>query len=146
MNKVILIGRLGRDPEHRVFPSGEGGVTTFSLATDRKVKNANGQYESATDWHNIVVFNKLADVAQQYLHKGKQVSIEGNIRYRKYTDNNGIERTIAEIICESLTMIGSKSDNDDSNAPSQQTQKKTVQEQARAYQASKDGSYQDCPF
>lgn len=106
LNKVILIGRLGRDPETRFMPNGDA-VCNFSVATSEKYTDKNGQRQEATEWHEVTMFRKLAEIAGQYLTKGSQVYIEGKIKSRKYTDNKGVERTAYEIIANEMKMLGS---------------------------------------
>lgn len=105
LNKVILIGRLGREPETRFMPNGEA-VCNFSVATSEKYTDKNGQRQEETEWHNVTMFRKLAEIAGQYLTKGSQVYIEGKIKSRKYTDKNGVERTAYDIIANELKMLG----------------------------------------
>ena len=105
LNKVILIGRLGRDPEVRYMPNGEA-VCNFSVATSEKYTDKNGQRQEATEWHNVTMYRKLAEIAGQYLKQGSQVYIEGKIKSRKYTDKNGVERTAYDIIANELKMLG----------------------------------------
>lgn len=105
LNKVILIGRLGRDPETRFMPNGEA-VCNFSVATSEKYTDKNRQRQEATEWHDVTMFRKLAEIAGQYLTKGSQVYIEGKIKSRKYTDKNGVERTAYDIIANEMKMLG----------------------------------------
>lgn len=105
LNKVILIGRLGQEPTIRYMPNGEA-VCNFSVATSEKYTDKNGQRQEATEWHNVTMYRKLAEIAGQYLTKGSQVYIEGKIKSRKYTDKNGVERTAYEIIANELKMLG----------------------------------------
>ena len=105
LNKVFLIGRLTRDPELRFMPNGEA-VCNFGLATSEKWKNKNGEPTEKTEFHNITIYRKLAEIAGQYLKKGSQVYLEGKIQSRKYTDKNGTERTAYEIICHEMKMLG----------------------------------------
>ena len=115
VNRVILIGRLGRDPETRYTQAGDG-VCTFSIATSESWRDKNtGQRTERTEWHNIVLYRKLAEIAQQYLTKGKEVYIEGRIQSRKYTGKDGVERTAYEIVGDNLQMLGSR--NDAASAP-----------------------------
>lgn len=110
VNKVILIGRLGRDPELKYTPSG-APVCKFSLATDSVWKDKTGEQQQQTEWHNIVAWNKLAEICGQYLTKGKQVYIEGSIRSRQWEDKQtGAKRTAYEIVARQMTMLGSRSD------------------------------------
>lgn len=108
LNKVILIGRLGRDPETRYMPNGEA-VCNFSVATSESWKDQSGQKKERTEWHAITMYRKLAEIAAQYLKKGSQVYIEGRIQSRKYTGKDGIERTAFEIIASEMKMLDSKS-------------------------------------
>ncbi|WP_323175830.1 single-stranded DNA-binding protein [Neisseria cinerea] len=105
LNKVILIGRLGKDPEVRYMPNSEA-VCNFSVATSESWKDQNGQRQERTEWHNITMYRKLAEIAGQYLKKGSQVYLEGKIQSRKYTDKNGIERTAYDIIVNEMKMLG----------------------------------------
>ena len=99
INKVFLYGNLGRDPELRVLPSGSK-VTTFPIATTRVYKDAQGQKQSQTDWHNIVIFGNQAEIAAQYLSKGRPVFIEGRIQTRSWEDQNGQKQYRTEIVAE----------------------------------------------
>ena len=109
LNKVILIGRLGRDPEVRYMPNGEA-VCNFSVATSESWKDSNGQKQERSEWHNITMYRKLAEIAGQYLTKGSQVYLEGKIQTRKYQDKNGVERTTYDIIANEMKMLGGGSD------------------------------------
>jgi single-strand binding protein len=109
LNKVILIGRLGRDPETRHMPNGDA-VCNFSIATSESWKDQSGQKKERTEWHNITLYRKLAEIAAQYLKKGSQVYIEGKIQSRKYTGKDGIERTAFEIIASEMKMLGGKAE------------------------------------
>jgi single-strand DNA-binding protein len=111
VNKVILIGRLGKDPEVKYTPSG-APVAKFSLATDEVFKDRSGEQQKRTEWHNIVAWNKLAEICGQYLTKGKQVYIEGSIRSRQWEDQAGNKRTAYEIVAGRMQMLGSKADSD----------------------------------
>ena len=109
VNKVILVGNLGKDPELRYTASG-AAVANFSLATVNNFKNQDGEKE--TTWHNIVAWKQLAEICGKYLQKGKQVYIEGRIQHRSYDDKDGNKKYITEIVAENMQMLGSKSDND----------------------------------
>ena len=110
VNKVIIVGNLGRDPENRYLPSGEQ-VTSIAVATtDRWRDKASGEQKEQTEWHRISFFGKLAEIAGQYLKKGSQVYIEGRLRTRKYTDKEGIDRYATEIIADTMQMLGSRQD------------------------------------
>ncbi|MDB5144869.1 MAG: single-stranded DNA-binding protein [Mucilaginibacter sp.] len=117
INKVILIGHLGKDPEMRYL---EGGVsvTSFPLATS-ETYNKDGQKVEQTEWHNIVMWRGLADVAGKFLQKGKLVYIEGKLRTRSFEDKEGIKKYTTEVVAENFTMLGRKSDFEQENAPRQ---------------------------
>ena len=105
LNKVMLIGNLGRDPELKATPSGQA-LARFSVATTETWKNPQGEKQSKTEWHNIVVWGKQAETAEKFLRKGKQVLIEGRIQYREYTDQAGVKKTACEIRCDNFVMLG----------------------------------------
>ena len=115
LNKAILIGRLGRDPEVRQMPNGEA-VCNFSIATSETWKDQNGQKQERTEWHAITLYRRMAEVAGQYLTKGSLVYIEGRIQSRKYTGKDGIERTAYEIIGSEMKMLGGGNDSGQQNA------------------------------
>lgn len=114
INKVILIGRLGKDPEVKYTNNG-APVAKFTLATDEVFKDRAGEQQKHTEWHNIVAWNRLAEICGEYLTKGKQVYIEGNIRSRQWEDQSGNKRTSYEIIAREMKMLGSKSDSPSSS-------------------------------
>ncbi|WP_035383855.1 single-stranded DNA-binding protein [Ferriphaselus sp. R-1] len=108
VNKVILVGRLGKDPETRYMTSGEA-VTNATLATSENWKDKSGEKQEKTEWHNLVFYRKLAEIAGQYLKKGSQVYIEGKIQTRKWQDkNSGQDRYTTEIIVDQMQMLGDK--------------------------------------
>jgi len=113
VNKVILVGNLGKDPELRYTPSG-AAVATFSLATTEKFKDRSGEMQEKTEWHNIVVWRQLAEICGKYLHKGKQVYIEGRIQTRSYDDRDGNKRYITEIVADQMQMLGRAGDENGS--------------------------------
>lgn len=104
VNKVILVGNLGKDPELRYTPSGTA-VCTFSLATSDRFKNKQGEQQDRTEWHNIVTWSGLAEICGKYLAKGKQVYIEGRIQSRSYDDRDGNKRYITEIVASEMQML-----------------------------------------
>ena len=116
INKVILVGRLGRDPELRYTPSGTA-VANFSVATDERWSSAGGEAQSRTEWHNIVVWSKLAEICNQYLTKGRLVFIEGRIQTRDWEDKDGNKRRTTEIVASDMKMLGGRREN----APGGQT-------------------------
>jgi single-strand DNA-binding protein len=107
LNKVMLIGNLGKDPEMRYLPSGEA-VANFSIATTEKFKDKNGDMQEVTEWHRISFFGRIAEVCGQYLKKGSPVYIEGSIRTRKWQDKEGKDRYTTEIRGDRMQMLGSK--------------------------------------
>jgi len=107
VNKVILIGRLGRDPETR-YTSGGQAVANFSIATDESYRDRNGERQKRTEWHRIVVWGKQAEIAQQYLKKGSLVFIDGRIQSREWQDKEGQKRTSFEIVATSFRMLGGR--------------------------------------
>ncbi|WP_308904394.1 single-stranded DNA-binding protein [Neisseria subflava] len=110
LNKVILIGRLGQEPTIRYMPNGEA-VCNFSVATSEKYTDKNGQRQEATEWHNVTMYRKLAEIAGKYLTKGSQVYLEGKIQSRKYQGKDGIERTAYDIIANEMKMLGGGNDS-----------------------------------
>lgn len=109
VNKVILVGNLGKDPELRYTPSGTA-VATFSLATTERFKDREGNRQEKTEWHNVVAWRQLAEICGKFLHKGKQVYIEGKIQTRSYDDRDGNKRYITEIVADQMQMMGSRDD------------------------------------
>ena len=108
INKVILVGNLGKDPETRALPSGEA-VTNITVATSESWKDkATGEQKEKTEWHNVVFFKRLAEIAGQYLKKGSQVYIEGSLRTRKWQDKEGKDRYTTEIVAQEMQMLGGK--------------------------------------
>lgn len=113
VNKVILVGNVGKDPETRYLDENTP-VCKFPLATSEVYRNKNGEKVEQTEWHNIVIWRGLAQVAEKYVKKGSQLYIEGRIKSRSYDDNNGVKRYITEIVCDSMQMLGRKQDERDS--------------------------------
>jgi single-strand DNA-binding protein len=109
VNKAILVGRLGRDPETR-FTSGGQAVCNFSMATDETYKDRNGERQKRTEWHKIVLWGKLGELAQQYLKKGSLVFIEGRIQTRQWDDREGQKRTTTEIVGTGMRFLGGRGD------------------------------------
>jgi single-strand DNA-binding protein len=108
INKVILVGNLGKDPETRYMPNGKA-VTNFSIATSEAwTDKQSGDKQERTEWHNIVLFEKLAEIAAEYLRKGSQVYIEGSLRTRKWADKEGKDRYTTEIVGRDMQMLGSR--------------------------------------
>ena len=107
VNKVILVGNLGRDPETRYLPDG-GAVANISIATTDTWKDKGGEKQERTEWHRVAFFGKLAEIAGEYLKKGSQVYVEGSLRTRKWQDKEGQERQTTEIIADRMQMLGSR--------------------------------------
>ena len=111
VNRVILIGNLGQDPETRYMPSG-GAVTNITVATSESWKDKNtGQHQERTEWHRVIFFNRLAEVAGEYLKKGSKVYVEGSLRTRKWQGQDGQDRYTTEIVAAEMQMLDSRSDN-----------------------------------
>lgn len=144
VNKVILVGNLGADPESRYLPSGDA-VTNIRLATtDRYKDKQSGEMKEITEWHRVGFFGKLAEIAGQYLKKGSSVYIEGKIRTRKWTDQAGVEKYSTEIVADSMQMLGGKQDGGEQRQPAARPQ----QSQAPAKPESRgfEGIDDDIPF
>ena len=131
LNKVILIGRLGRDPEVRYMPNGEA-VCNFSVATSESWKDSNGQKQERSEWHHVTMYRKLAEIADKYLTKGSQVYLEGKIQSRKYQDKDGIERTAYDIIVNEMKMLGGGNDGQQAQSAQNGTPPEPPRRQAPA--------------
>ena len=141
VNKVILIGNLGSDPQVRYTPQGTA-VANFSVATTERYTNKNGERESRTEWHRIVAWSKLAEICSQYLKKGKQVYIEGRIQTRQWDDKDGNKRTTTEIVANNMVMLGRAGDAGDVGAQEFQADEEATQEAPAASAGNED----DLPF
>lgn len=108
LNKVMLIGNLGRDPEIRYMPSGDA-IATLNLATTDNWKDKGGEKQERTEWHRVVMFGKQAEIAGEYLKKGSQIYIEGRLQTRKWTDKSNVERYTTEIVADRMQMLGGRS-------------------------------------
>ena len=108
VNKVIIVGNLGADPETRYLPSGDAVTSIRVATTDRYKDKQSGEMREATEWHSISFFGKLAEIAGQYLKKGSQVYVEGSLRTRKYTDKSGVEKYATDIRADTMQMLGSR--------------------------------------
>lgn len=111
LNRVQLLGRLGNDPDHRVTQSGTE-VCTLNIATNENYKDRDGNWQERTDWHRVVLWRKLAEIANKYLNKGAQVMIEGKLQTRSYEDKSGVTKYITEVVADNLYMLGGNSPND----------------------------------
>ncbi len=139
MNRVILIGRLGSEVELKVV--GQSSVANFSLATSEKFKNQAGEAVEKTEWHNISVWGKMAEIASKFIKKGSLVCIEGKIETKKYTGSDGIERYKTQILCSNLEMLGDKKPTEDK--PEQNQQNPTYQTDDISH---REGGDDDLPF
>jgi single-strand DNA-binding protein len=117
LNKVMLIGNLGKDPEVRFTASGQA-VASFSLATSEKFKGKTGEWEERTEWHNITLWGKLAEIAGEYLSKGKTVYIEGRLQTRKWQDKSGNDRYTTDIVGDKMQMLSAKGERSGGGEPS----------------------------
>jgi single-strand DNA-binding protein len=113
VNKVILVGNLGKDPESRFLPDG-GAVCNFSIATTDKWKDKSGEQQERTEWHRISTFNKLAEICGEYLKKGSQVYVEGRLQTRKWQDKEGQDKYTTEVIADRMQMLGSRAGGSES--------------------------------
>ena len=141
LNKVILIGNLGKDPETRYAPSGDA-ICNLTLATTETWKDkSTGERREATEWHRVVFFGRVAEVAAQYLRKGSQVYIEGSLRTRKWTDKDGQEKYSTEIRADEMKMLGGKPEGQQQAAPQRQAPRQAPQQAAQD-----DWGDSDVPF
>lgn len=131
LNKVMLIGRLGKDPEVRTIPSGEC-VASFSVATSETWKDKSGQKQEKTEWHNISVFGRLAEIVRDYVKKGSLIYVEGSLTTRKWTDKNNVDRYVTEIKMSEMKMLGSKSDSTNHSTPAPQSNYQTSKNQSES--------------
>ena len=118
VNKVIVLGNLGKDPELRHLPNGDA-VCNFSLATTESWKDKDGNKQDKTEWHNVVIFRKLAEIAGEYLKKGRPVYIEGRLQTRKWQDKEGKDRYTTEIVADQMQMLGSREEAKEVAKPTQ---------------------------
>ncbi len=153
LNKVMIIGNLGRDPEMRFTPSGSP-VTNFTVAVNRNRKGPDGNQIEETEWFRVVAWDKLAEISDKYLRKGNTVYVEGRLQSRKYTDKDGIERTTVEIVATDMNMLGGRAEGADldggmggqsySGGGRQQTQPQRAARQNSA--VDEDSDIDDVPF
>ena len=136
LNKVILIGNLGQDPEARFTPQGTA-VTNLSVATNESWKDQSGETQDRTEWHRVVMYGRMAETASEYMKKGQMVYVEGRLHTREWEDKNQIKRRTTEISCDNFTMLGKRSDNTGSGR---------VTQDAAPNPKSDSGSDDDLPF
>lgn len=145
VNKVIIVGNLGRDPEVRYMPSGDA-IANIAVATSFKSKDKNtGEAKETTEWHRISFFGRLAEIVGQYLKKGSSVYIEGRLQTRKYTDKDGVEKYATEIVAENMQMLSGTKQGDEAGAPAQRPAAAPAQRPA-ARPAPKQDMDDDIPF
>ena len=147
VNKVIIVGNVGRDPETRYMPSGDA-VTNISVATsDRYKDKQTGEMKETTEWHRVAFFGKLAAIAGQYLKKGSQVYVEGRLRTRKWTDASGQEKYSTEIVSETMQMLGGKPVGGGGDGGESYSRSKASEQSAPASSAASLGAMDDdIPF
>lgn len=147
VNKVILVGTCGQDPETKYMPSGDA-VTNLSLATSEQWKDKKtGEKVEKTEWHRVVLFGKVAEIAGEYLRKGSQVYIEGKLKTREW-EKDGVKRYTTEIVVDmqgTMQLLGGKPDGQ-SSAPRNASEPKPAQQEAPAYDPGDDGIPFDCPY
>jgi single-strand DNA-binding protein len=150
INKVILIGNLGADPETKYMPSGNA-VTNINIATSESWKDKQtGEQQERTEWHRVVFFARLAEIAGEYLRKGSKVYVEGRLQTRKWTDQQGVDRYSTEIIANEMQMLDGRGENSQSNTnyapPRNQNQPQPAAQQAPQPQPGMDSFDDDIPF
>lgn len=143
VNKVILVGNLGKDPELRYTPAGVA-VANFSLATTESYKDRDGNRQTRTEWHNIVAWRQLAEICGKYLHKGKQVYIEGKLTTRKWQDRDGNDRYTTEVVADQMQMLG-RAGEDNSGAGGYQ-RREPQQERPASNNRPQQPQYEEPPF
>lgn len=144
VNKVILVGNLGNDPEVRYMPNGNA-VANLTVATSESWKDQQGQAQERTEWHRITMYRKLAEIAGEYLKKGSQVYLEGKLQTRKWQDQQGNDRYTTEVVCDQMQMLGGKQSGNGQQSPQQAPQQN--RQQAQQKQAEPDFDFDDpIPF
>ncbi|MBU2915976.1 MULTISPECIES: single-stranded DNA-binding protein [Reichenbachiella] len=148
VNKVILVGNLGKDPEVRHLDNGRA-VANFSMATSETYKNREGERVTTTEWHNMVLWSPLAEIAEKYLKKGSQVYIEGKLTSRSYEDKDGVTKYITEVVGRELTMLGGRPDGGSSgeyNAPAASNQNQATKTEIVDSTVEENNEIDDLPF
>jgi single-strand DNA-binding protein len=140
LNKVMLIGSLGRDPEIRYMPNGDAACN-LSVATSESWKDKSGEKQERTEWHRISMFGKLAEIAGKYLAKGSSVYLEGKLQTRKWTDKDGVDKYTTEIIADRMQMLGGKEQRH-----GQQQEQRQESQQSRQQRPTADSFDDDIPF
>ncbi len=145
INKAIIIGRLGADPDMRYTPSGTA-VANFRVATNNATKDQDGNWTDQTEWHHVVAFGRTAEVAGEYLKKGKLVYIEGRLQTRNWEDQNGTKHYKTEIITNSLQLLGSRSDGPSSQKQDDRDTSEEQEQQSAPDTAENQANEDDLPF
>lgn len=145
VNKVILVGNLGKDPEVRYTASGTA-VANFSLATTERYKDRDGNNQEKTEWHNIVAWRQLAEICGKYLSKGRQVYIEGKIQTRSYDDRDGNKRYITEIVADQMQMLGGRGDNQGGGGYQRSEPRQERSNNHNQQQPQQQNQYEEPPF
>lgn len=147
VNKVIILGNLGKDPEVRYSADGSNAIANLTVATSRKYKNKQGEVTTDTEWHKVSAFGRTAENMRDYLKKGSKIYIEGRLRTRKYQDRNGQDRSTTEIVCESMQLLDKR---EDGQAQPRQQQQQGYQPSSNPYQQKQTSNIQqvedDVPF
>lgn len=145
-SRVILVGNLGRDPEMRYLPSGDP-VVNFTMAVNRRRRGNDGNWADETDWFRVNCFRRNAEIADQYLRKGSQVLVDGQLQIRQYTGNDGVERTSVEVNCDNFTMLGTRDDAAGGGDLDQSRSQPGDQQDQRRQQKDDDfDDFDDVPF
>ena len=142
VNKVILVGNLGKDPETRYMSNGEA-VTNITLATTDTWKDKNGEKQEKTEWHRVTFYRKLAEIAGEYLKKGRPVYVEGRLETRKWTDKSGADRYTTEIIANEMKMLGSRSGSGSFDGPDSNENASSSSSSNKPSAAKNNGGFDD---
>jgi single-strand DNA-binding protein len=147
VNKVILIGHLGQDPQSRAMPSGKAVVNLRVATSDQWRDKQTGENKEATEWHNVVMFDRLAEIAAEYLRKGSQIYVEGRIRTRKWQDKEGNDRYTTEIVANEMNMLGGRGGDRGAGGAPERSRERSPEPAARAEPAGVAESFDDdIPF
>ncbi len=144
VNKAILIGNLGKDPDVRYAPNGDA-ITNITVATTESYKDKSGEKQEKTEWHKVAFFGKLAEIAGEYLKKGSQVYVEGRIQTRKWQDKDGQDRYTTEIVADRMQMLGGRGEAQE-RAPAQHQERQQQQRPAQQPKGAFDDMDDDIPF
>lgn len=145
VNKVIILGNLTKDPELRYSANGNA-VANMSIATNRKWKDKQGEVQEEAEFHRLVAYDRIAEVAGEYLEKGRQVYIEGRLKTRKWEDKEGVTRYTTEIVVDSMTLLGSRRDNGGGEQPPRHATKRPAKDPAKSGGGGFDDMDDDVPF